>query len=304
MANGNRVKQQMPATEAAPSRKRKNGAPIPTTRKPKLGQNFLADRSAAEQIVQALGDISQSIVVEIGPGRGALTDLLQRRARRLIAIELDRVLAAQLRMKFATAKNIEIIEADVLSVDFNTIMGPRPGSTFTGLASPTIERAKVVGNIPYYITSDILLRLFEFHRYFEEIVIMTQAEVADRVAAKPGTRDYGLLSATAQLYTSVEKLFTLPPTAFNPPPKVHSTVLRLVIDPQAEQLEVDPAAFVDFLKLSFGQKRKTLANNLKARYNDKAIKSALEKARVRSDARAESLSLEKAAAVFRNLSQE
>jgi 16S rRNA (adenine1518-N6/adenine1519-N6)-dimethyltransferase len=305
MANGNRVKPPMPTTEKDESaRKRKNGAPVPKPRKPKLGQNFLTDRSAAERIVDALGDISQSTVLEIGPGRGAITDLLQKRARRLIAIELDRVLAAQLRMKFATARNIEIIEADVLAVDFDTIMGPRPGSTFTGLASPTIERAKVVGNIPYYITSEILLRLFDFHRYFEEMVIMVQAEVADRVAAKPGTSDYGLLSATAQLYTKPEKLFTLPPAAFNPPPKVHSTVLRLVPEPRVEELGVNPDQFVDFLKLSFGQKRKTLANNLKARYDEKAIKAALSAAKVRADARAEALPLEKAAAIFRSLSQE
>jgi 16S rRNA (adenine1518-N6/adenine1519-N6)-dimethyltransferase len=303
MANENRVKQQMPAAETGPSRKRKNGAPVPKPHKPKLGQNFLVDRSAAEMIVSALGDISQSTIVEIGPGRGALTDLLQKRARRLITIELDRVLAAQLRMKFATARNIETIEADVLTVDFNTVLGPRPGSTFTGLASPTIEHAKVVGNLPYYITSDILLRLFEFNRYFEEIVIMVQAEVADRITAKPGGSEYGLLSATTQLYTRPEKLFTLPPTAFSPPPKVHSSVLRLVVDPQLEKLGVNAEDFIDFLKLSFGQKRKTLANNLKARYPDRAIKAALEKAHVRTDARAESLSLEKAAAVFRNLSE-
>jgi 16S rRNA (adenine1518-N6/adenine1519-N6)-dimethyltransferase len=220
----------------------------------------------------------------------------------LIAIELDRVLAAQLRLKFSTARNIEIIEADVLAVDFNTILGPRPGSTFTGLASPVIEHAKIVGNIPYYITSDILLHLFQFHRYFTELVIMVQAEVADRVAAKAGTSDYGLLTATTQLYTRAEKLFTLPPEAFSPSPKVHSTVLRLVADPQADRLRIDPEAFIDFLKLSFGQKRKTLVNNLKERYDDKAIRSALSAAKVRADVRAEALSLDKAAAIFRTLS--
>ena len=300
MANLNRVKP--PAAAETTERKRKNGAPIPKPHKPKLGQNFLTDRSAAQKIVDALGDISYSTVIEIGPGRGAITDLLQKQARRLIAIELDRVLAAQLRLKFSTARNIEIIEADVLAVDFNTILGPRPGSTFTGLASPVIEHAKIVGNIPYYITSDILLHLFQFHRYFTELVIMVQAEVADRVAAKAGTSDYGLLTATTQLYTRAEKLFTLPPEAFSPSPKVHSTVLRLVADPQADRLRIDPEAFIDFLKLSFGQKRKTLVNNLKERYDEKAIRSALSAAKVRADVRAEALSLDKAAAIFRTLS--
>lgn len=303
MANGNRVKPATPPSKVQTKRgTRKNGAPVPAARKPKLGQNFLADRSAAQRIVDALGDMSQSTIVEIGPGRGALTGLLQKGARRLIAIEVDRVLAAQLRMQFAGAHNVEIIEADVLAVDFNTILGPRPGSTFTGLAQPVIERAKVVGNLPYYITSDILLRLFEFHRFFTEIVIMVQLEVADRIAAKPGTSDYGLLSATAQLYTKVEKLFTLPPGAFNPPPKVDSAVLRLKVEPQLEKLGVDADQFIAFLKLAFGQKRKTLANNLKSQYDPKAIRAALESARVRPDVRAESLSLEKSAAVFRTLS--
>jgi 16S rRNA (adenine1518-N6/adenine1519-N6)-dimethyltransferase len=305
MPNGNRVKPDAEPNEAETAeRKRKNGAPVPSTRKPKLGQNFLVDRSAAHKIVDALGDISQSVVIEIGPGRGAITDLLQKRARRLIAIEFDRVLAAQLRMKHATARNIEVIEADVLAVDFNTILGPRPGSTFTGLASPVFEHAKVIGNIPYYITSDILLRLFEFNRFFDEIVVMVQLEVADRLAAKAGTKDYGLLSVTAQLYSNVEKLFTVPPTAFNPPPKVHSAVLRMVVHPRSEELGVDADQFLDFLKLSFGQKRKTLVNNLKARYDDKAIRSALTAVRVRTDARAESIPLEKAAAIFRKLQQE
>jgi 16S rRNA (adenine1518-N6/adenine1519-N6)-dimethyltransferase len=158
----------------------------------------------------------------------------------------------------------------------------------------------VVGNLPYYITSDILLRLLSLHALFQRIVIMVQREVGDRIAAKPGSRDYGLLSATAQLYSRVEKLFTLPPGAFAPPPKVHSTVLRLTIQPRWHDLRVPPGPFVDFLKLSFGQKRKTLLNNLKSRYGEGA-RSALRTAGVRSDVRAEALSLEKSAAIFREL---
>src|SRR5882762_9236988 len=153
-----------------------------------------------------------------------LTALLAKRTRRLIAIELDRVLAAQLRMKFALYPNVEIIEGDVLAIDFGTLFGPKPGASRPGLVQ-TPEPVPVVGNLPYYITSDILLRLFEFRRCFSKIVIMVQKEVADRLAATPGSRDYGLLSATAQLFATVEKLFTLSPDAFAPPPKVHSSVL-------------------------------------------------------------------------------
>ena len=131
---------------------------------------------------------------------------------------------------------------------------------------------------------------------------MVQREVADRIAAKPGGREFGLLSATAQIYARIEKLFSLPPGAFSPPPKVHSTVLRLTIAPQMERLRVAEQEFIEFLKLSFGQKRKTLWNNLKSRYAVETITAALKRAGVQSGARAEALSLEKLAAIFRGLS--
>jgi len=268
--------------------------------KPKLGQHFLASDELALRVVDALGEVSDSTVLEIGPGRGILTSMLAKRARRLIAVELDRVLAAQLRLKFGMARNVEIIEADVLAIDFDSLFGPKPG-----LGRPGIEikpqPAKVIGNLPYYITSDILLRLFEYAKYFDSIVIMVQREVADRIAAEPGGRDYGMLSATAQLYAQVEKLFTLPPGAFSPPPKVHSTVLRLTIDPQQERLGVAGDGFIDFLKLSFGQKRKTLWNNLKSNYEEATLKRALREASVKPTARAETLSLDESAAVYRAL---
>jgi len=279
----------------------KVSAARPGPRKPKLGQHFLIDKSAAVRIAESLGDLSHSTVLEIGPGRGALTSLLARRARRLIAIELDRVLAAQLRMHFSLASNVEIIEADILAVDFDTIFGPKPGSTRPGLNHEP-ERVRVAGNLPYFITSDILLRLFEYRKYFATVVLMVQREVADRLAAQPGKSDYGLLSATAQLYAKTEKLFTLPPSAFSPPPKVHSTVVRLTMDSRLESLQVPEEAFIRFLRLSFGQKRKTLWNNLKSEYDSHFLRSAMERAGVKPAVRAEALSLEKAAALYRALS--
>ena len=268
--------------------------------KPRIGQHFLADDSAAARIVNALGDISQSTVLEIGPGRGALTSLLASRSRRLISIELDRVLAAQLRMKFSNAPNVEIIEGDILAIDFHSLFGPKPGASRPGLVHKP-EPAHVVGNIPYYITSDILLRIFEFRQYFSTIVIMVQREVADRITARPGGSNYGLLSATAQLYANVEKLFTLQPGAFSPPPKVQSTVIRLTIAAKLANLDVAEDGFVEFLKLSFGQKRKTLWNNLKSRYEPDVLRAALQKTGVKPTVRAEALSLEKTAALFRAL---
>ncbi len=268
--------------------------------RPKLGQHFLVDSTAATRIVEALGDISQGTILEIGPGRGALTSLLAKQARRLIAIEIDRVLAAQLRMNFSQEPNVEIIEGDVLAIDFHTLFGPKPGSTRPGMNHQP-EVVRVVGNLPYFITSDILLRLFEFRQYFETIVLMVQREVADRLAAAPGRSDYGLLSATTQLYARVEKLFTLPPDAFSPPPKVDSTVVRLRMSPKIDSLRVPEAEFISFLKLSFGQKRKTLWNNLKSQYKPAVLRAALEKAGVKPTVRAEALSLEKSAALFRAL---
>jgi 16S rRNA (adenine1518-N6/adenine1519-N6)-dimethyltransferase len=269
-------------------------------KKPKLGQNFLTDRAAMQRIVEALGDIGQTTVMEIGPGRGALTDFLAVRAGRLIAVELDRVLSAQLRMLYARLPNVEVIEADILKTDIATMVGKRPGPLRDLRPSEPI-RARVVGNLPYYITSDILLALFAAHRNIERIVVMVQLEVAERLAAKPGGSEYGLLSATAQLYGKVAKLFTLPPGAFNPPPKVHSGVVRIIIEPQFEALEVDEDGFIDFLKLTFGQKRKTLLNNLRERYGVDEAKQALAAAKVRPDVRAEALSLEKMAGIYKSL---
>jgi 16S rRNA (adenine1518-N6/adenine1519-N6)-dimethyltransferase len=269
-------------------------------RKPKLGQHFLIDEDAAMRTVESLGDLSHSTVLEIGPGRGVLTALLARRARRLIAIETDRVLAAQLRMNFSLTPNVEIIEGDILAIDFDTVFGPKPGSTRPGINQQP-EPARVVGNLPYFITSDILLRLFQYRKYIESIVLMVQREVADRLAAKPGKSEYGLLSATAQLYAQVEKLFTLPPDSFSPPPKVHSTVVRLTIDPRLESLRVPEAQFIKFLKLIFGQKRKTLWNNMKSDYKPETLRAALGKANVKPNVRAEALTLEKTAALFRAL---
>jgi len=178
-------------------------------RKPKLGQNFLIDENARQSIVDALGDASARTVIEIGPGHGAITELLALRCRRLIAIELDPSLAAELRFHFRAQPHVEVLEADVLDVDLATLVVPG-------------ESADVVGNLPYYITSPILLRLFAAGRsgHLARAVVMMQREVADRLAAEPGHREYGLLSATTQMNARVERLFTLPSTlrpTFTPP---------------------------------------------------------------------------------------
>jgi 16S rRNA (adenine1518-N6/adenine1519-N6)-dimethyltransferase len=261
----------------------------PMPNKPKLGQNFLIDPSACQRIVEALGDLSGQTVLEIGPGKGAITKLLAARAHRLVAVELDPALARQLRQTSEANEQVEVLEQDILATDLSAIAASiAPG-----------EKLAVVGNLPYYITSQILLHLFDHYRAVDRALVMVQREVADRVAAQPGSRDYGLLTATTQLYARVENLFTLPPSAFAPPPEVYSTVLRLDFAPQFERLGVVPAEFGVFLRQAFAQKRKTLANNLRfAGHAAEAVASAFAEARIPADIRAEALPLEDAAKLF------
>jgi 16S rRNA (adenine1518-N6/adenine1519-N6)-dimethyltransferase len=265
-------------------------------RKPKLGQNFLIDDEARNAIVDALGALGERTVIEIGPGHGAITSILAARCRRLIAIELDPALAAELRFRFRAAPQVEVVEADVLEVDFAALV-------------PVGESADVVGNLPYYITSPILLRLFAAgtRGLLARAVVMMQREVADRLSAAPGCREYGLLSATTQMNARVERLFTLPPAAFSPPPDVYSTVLRLEFAPRFEELGVDAAGFDAFLHRCFAQKRKTMANNLRAAnhagardYTTDELRAAWP-AEIPALARAESLPLEPLAALYRAL---
>ena len=278
-----------------------SGAGRKGAKRPKLGQHFLTDAGVAEQIVEALGDISGKKVIEIGPGESALTRILAKRAARLIAIELDRMIAAQLRIQYGAARNVEIIEGAAQQVDYATLVNDAFG-TLQDREARMPSRASVAGNLPYYAASEILLRLFDFHQHFDTAVLMVQREVADRIAAQPGGREYGLLSATTQLYARVDYLFTVPPAAFSPPPKVHSGVVRLQFDYQGDKLGVEEKPFIEFLKLTFMQKRKTLVNNLKAGYPEEKIRSALKQAGLRADIRAEAVSLQSQAALFNALS--
>jgi 16S rRNA (adenine1518-N6/adenine1519-N6)-dimethyltransferase len=261
-------------------------------KKPRLGQNFLVDADACRRVVAALGDIAEEAVLEIGPGRGAITRLLARAAGHLTLIEFDPALAADLASEFAAMPRIEVRHADILSVDL------------TALAHERGRKLTLAGNLPYYITSDILLHLLAHHAAIDRAVLMVQREVAERIAATPGTRDYGVLSATMQLYGTVELLFTLPPSAFAPPPEVHSSVFRFYVRPRFEELGITADRFVPFLRASFAQKRKTWSNNLRsAGHNTTGIASALAAAGLDANVRAEAVDLPRMAAVFRALSQ-
>ena len=259
----------------------------------RLGQNFLVDVHAVERIVAALGDLGGRTVVEIGPGRGAITGALAARAGHVLAVELDRELAANLRGQFPPAR-VTVVEQDVLDFDFPAACEGPP-------AAPG-GRLRVAGNLPYYITSPILLKLAASHAVLDLAVLMVQREVADRVVAQPGSRDYGLLSVTVQMYGPVERLFTLPPGAFSPPPEVYSTVLRWRFAPRFDELGVSEHAFLRFVRSAFAQKRKTLANNLRAAgVAPAAAAAALDAAGVLPQARAETLPLEAFAVIWRSL---
>ncbi len=173
---------------------------------------------------------------------------------------------------------------------------------FAAAAAQAGERLRVAGNLPYYITSPILLKLAASHAALDLAVLMVQREVAERVTAAPGSRDYGLLSATVQMYGPVEQLFTLPPSAFSPRPQVHSTVFRWRFAPRFAELGVDEAGFLRFLRQAFAQKRKTLANNLRAAgFAPATAGAALAKAGIDQKTRAEAVPLEDLAALWRGL---
>jgi len=257
--------------------------------KPKLGQNFLIDPQAAEQIAGALPGLAGQTVVEIGPGRGAITGALAERASRVLAVELDPELAAGLRRRFASER-VTVVEQDVLN--FN----------FAAAAARAGERLRVAGNLPYYITSQILLKLAAGHAALHTAVLMVQREVADRIVASPGSRDYGLLSITVQMHGPAERLFTLPPEAFSPPPEVHSTVFRWRFAPRFGELGVKEDGFLRFAQQAFAHKRKTLGNNLRAAgFAPEAAAGAMARAGIDPRARAEALSLESLASLWRLL---
>lgn len=208
----------------------------------RLGQHFLRDASILARIAVAACSQPVKTLLEIGPGRGALTTHLVPLCERLVAVEIDRDLIAPLKVRFPT---IEVVEADVLAAD---------------LASYNAN--VVAGNLPYYITSPIIERVLEIEG-LTSAVFLVQREVAERIAAKHGKRDYGYLSAITQLVADVELLFTVPPGAFSPPPKVDSAVIRLV--PKAER-PADFESVKKFLGTCFQHKRKTLRNNLRLLY--------------------------------------
>jgi len=249
----------------------------------RLGQHFLTRKSTLERIAESACGERTPLVIEIGAGRGALTESLLGRAEKVVAIELDPVLGHYLRQKFRDALEagrLILVESDILKTDLGG-WGP----------------AVIAGNLPYYITSPILERLFAARANWKLAVILVQAEVAARIVAEPGCRDYGYLSVMVQAQARAERLFEVPRVAFRPPPKVDSAVVRLEPEDPTRNLGIkDLQLFLNFAGNCFRYKRKTLRNNLIGLYDRSAIESL-----VGPKDRAEALSVAELGQLFQAL---
>ena len=216
-----------------------------------LGQNFLVDDESIERIVEASDLTTDDLVIEIGPGLGTLTQKLLEKAKKVIAIELDKKMIKVLQDRFLLYTNLEIINEDVLKVDLKEVIEKNGFKT-----------AKVVANLPYYITTPIIMQLLEKKLPIETITVMIQKEVADRLVTKPGTGDTGAITYTIHYYTEPKRVLEVPNTAFIPAPKVNSTVINLNILKKPRVTVKDEAKLFEVIKTAFMQKRKTLVNAL------------------------------------------
>lgn len=261
---------------------------VPLMARQRLGQHFLADLDWREQIARAIRVSPYSTVplpkddqhcwIEIGPGHGEMTRHLLATSSPVSAIELDSALANGLRRLAKELPQLSVVSSDILKTDLAALASGR--------------RIRVYGNLPYYITSPILHHLFEFAAIIDEMHFVIQTEVAQRLAAQPGRRDYGYLSVVTQFYTRPEFVFEIPREAFQPPPKVTSALVTLRLPGERLKLALkDEQSFLSFVKLSFSQKRKTLMNNLKSLAKPEKIRATLASLNLRPDCRAEQLTV-------------
>ena len=239
----------------------------------RFGQNFLHDHNVIHKIVTAIKPGPDEMIIEIGPGLGALTLPILQQTKQLTVIELDRDIIPKLTAGCMSAGELQIIEADVLNVDFAALAGDR--------------KIRIIGNLPYNISTPLLFHLMQFHNHIQDMHFMLQKEVVMRLAAKPDTKEYGRLSVMMQCYCDVEPLFIVPPGAFNPAPKVDSMVVRLIPKSQLDLSEQEIELLGQLVRMAFSQRRKTLANNLKGVMTREAIKDC----EIDPDRRAETLSL-------------
>ena len=254
--------------------------------KKKFGQNFLIDGGVLEGIVEAAGVTDKDCVLEIGPGIGTLTQYLAEAAGRVVAVEIDKTLLPVLADTLSEYDNVTVINEDVLKVDIDRIIEEynegRP--------------IKVVANLPYYITTPIIMKLFESGALIESITVMVQKEVADRMAAGPGNKDYGSLSLAVGFYAEANTVIDVPPSSFIPQPNVGSAVVKLTKYPEQKVKVKDSRYLFEIIRTSFNQRRKTLSNSLSNNASlgvsrDK-VSAALVKMGIDERARGETLTLE------------
>lgn len=258
------------------------------TFKKSLGQNFLIDTNILNRIVDHAELTDETGAIEIGPGIGALTEQLAKRAKKVLAFEIDQRLLPILADTLSPYPHAKVIHQDVLKANLKETLAQE----FEG-----IEDLMVVANLPYYVTTPILMKLLEEQIPVRGIVVMLQKEVADRIAAKPGTKDYGSLSIAIQYYTEAETVMVVPKTVFNPQPNVDSAVIRLIRRNEPAVKVENEVFFFKVVRASFGQRRKTILNNLvnnlpNGKANKAAIEQALSEASVDPKRRGETLSIE------------
>ena len=253
----------------------------------KFGQNFLIDKNILGKIVDAAQITKEDCVLEIGPGIGTMTQYLADRARAVIAVEIDKNLIPILQDTLSSYNNVSIINADILKVDVNHIVKEENGG----------KPIKIVANLPYYITTPIIMQLFESHIALESITVMVQKEVADRMQAVPGTKDYGALSLAVQYYCEPEIITRVPAACFMPRPNVDSTVIRLKCYNEPRLKAADETYLFAVIRASFNQRRKTLVNGLANASNlnisKDEIKQILAQMGLSESVRGEALTLER-----------
>ncbi|CAM3986935.1 16S rRNA (adenine(1518)-N(6)/adenine(1519)-N(6))-dimethyltransferase RsmA [Alkalicoccus chagannorensis] len=260
--------------------------------KKSLGQNFLIDPNILRNIVEAAGVTKDSGVIEIGPGIGALTEQSARQAGRVLAFEIDQRLLPILEETMAPYEHVEVVHEDVLQADLHERIRRHfePGQDLA-----------VIANLPYYVTTPILMKLLEEELPIRTMVMMMQTEVAERISAAPGSKAYGSLSIAAQYYAEAETVFTVPKTAFVPQPNVGSSILRLTRRAHPPVSTKQEALFFELVRASFVQRRKTLHNNLAAYWKDTFTKEAIggniREAGVEPSRRAESVTMVEFAAL-------
>lgn len=269
-----------------------------------LGQNFLIDNTIIKHIVESAQVSTDDMIIEVGPGVGSMTVELASRSGRLIAVEIDRHLIPALMENLAGFNNVEIINEDILKIDVDNLITTQT-EKLKGIFKP--ENVKVVANLPYYITTPIIMKFLEESTLINTFVFMVQKEVADRMLAQPGSKDYGALSVAVQYYCKPERVLDVPPHCFIPQPGVTSTVVRLNVYDRPPVDVVDKKMFFKVVKASFGQRRKTLVNAL---YNSgyfkidkEEIKDMLKSMGIDENQRGETLSIMQFAKLANSFSQ-